>query len=76
MTLPDATNSGNGARIETQPARPLDRDAGRNHNPIWAVRIEGGDHPLRVFACDDTQARRYVRDALGLIPVAVWLADD
>ena len=54
----------------------LERDAGRNHHPIWAVRVDGRDHPLRVYACDEEQARRYVLDAHGLIAAAVWLADD
>lgn len=70
--MPDETNSGPAANG----ARALDRDPGRQHHPIWAVSVDGRDHPLRVYACDDTQARRYVRDRYGLIPLAVWLADD
>lgn len=82
MTWPDATSSGSGA-TNGPSSGPLllDRDAGRQHNPIWAVTVvTAGDSSsqriVRVFACDDTQARRYVADALGLVAVAVWLADD
>lgn len=77
MTSPDATSSGSAGSSAL-----LDRELRSNHNPIWAVRVAtasdscNGQRIVRVYACDDTQARRYVRDALGLVVIAVWLADD
>ena len=81
MTSPDATNYGSGVNSGPSSGALLDRELTRNHNPIWAVRAvpaRGGvdQQLLRVYACDDTQARRYVADALGLVAIAVWLADD
>lgn len=76
MTSPDATSYGSGAN-----GGLLDRELRAQHNPIWAVRVAAAHDScdqriVRVFACDEVQAGNYVRDVLGLIAVAVWLADD
>lgn len=52
-----------------------DRGLREQHNPAWSVSDAAGV-VRQVYACDETQAERYVIERWGVVVIAVWRAGD